>query len=332
MRNSKNYFLFLFVLFFLLISFELILRVSNYREIIYSNRLSFDLINSKKYVLSNNSEVIYELQPNFHESVESINSFGIRDKEYPFEKPNNTTRIILIGDSVLFGPYVKDEERFSEILEKKLNDVSRNTEVMNFGVGGYDINQEFGVFKRALNFEPDIIIIHTYTNDAARKIITRNKEIYELFEEYYFFYDSPFTEFLLRNSYVFRFFSHKSTLLLNLTNFIVYSPNFEMYKYKLMKMKEFSKEKNIPFFVVFHPYLEDNLTETMLNTEREYIRIFKDLNLTYLELRNNYSGHNFSNLRIRDTDLAHLNRQGHKVTADALYDFLLSQAKCEEFS
>lgn len=69
-----------------------------------------------------NQELLYELKPNFEVFVENIsyttNTFGGRGRNFSFDKQDNA-RICVVGDSVMFGMFLKNEETFSSILEKK---------------------------------------------------------------------------------------------------------------------------------------------------------------------------------------------------------------------
>ncbi|MCX8064863.1 MAG: hypothetical protein N3G21_06785, partial [Candidatus Hydrogenedentes bacterium] len=102
--------------------------------------------NSIVHIRSNNPKLMYELRPNAEVShIIKINSHGFRDYEFTKEKPPNTFRIIVVGDSVTFGWRQRLEDTYPKILEKKLNEVFSSRikiEVLNFGVGGYNAEQE----------------------------------------------------------------------------------------------------------------------------------------------------------------------------------------------
>src|SRR5262245_29159034 len=48
------------------------------------------------------------------------NALGLRDYEFAEEKPPGTYRIVVVGDSVTFGPGVGLDETFAKRLERKL--------------------------------------------------------------------------------------------------------------------------------------------------------------------------------------------------------------------
>jgi lysophospholipase L1-like esterase len=114
-----------------------------------------------------------------------INSYGFRDYEYSFEKPENVIRIACIGDSNTFGFGVELEESWPKILEKELNKNNKNKnikyEVLNFGVPGYGLEQYIeNIKEKAINYNPDIIIIGLSSDDflTAQDSVTINKKVY----------------------------------------------------------------------------------------------------------------------------------------------------------
>lgn len=143
------------------------------------------------FIPSNNTILIAELKPNFTQLFDgyvvrlqrvvrvTINSDGFRDKEYSIEKPNNTVRIIVLGDSVAFGWGVNDNETFSEVLERLLNGNSKvKYEVLNLAFPGYNTEQEVERLRvKGLKYEPDIVIIAYHRNDIFNN--TQFKELYE---------------------------------------------------------------------------------------------------------------------------------------------------------
>lgn len=115
----------------------------------------------------------------------TINSLGLRDREYSYDKPADTYRILVIGDSVTFGFGVRLEETYSKRLEKMLNDKygaqGRRYEVISAGVGNYNTTQELAFLKlEGYKYKPDFVLLHYYINDAEptqkeeENFLTRN--------------------------------------------------------------------------------------------------------------------------------------------------------------
>ncbi|OGJ57005.1 hypothetical protein A2635_02930 [Candidatus Peribacteria bacterium RIFCSPHIGHO2_01_FULL_51_9] len=107
-----------------------------------------------------------ELQPNLDTYYLMVplktNSQGLRDKEYAIEKPPNTLRIAVIGDSFTFPDGVRIEDAYHSLLEKWFNEKSENLqyEFINFGVGGYDLPDYIATLQgKALAYHPDLILL-----------------------------------------------------------------------------------------------------------------------------------------------------------------------------
>ena len=104
----------------------------------------------------------------------TINSDTLNDRfEYSIDKPEDTFRIISLGDSWAYGQFVHTENNFSEVLEDLLNDelecgVYKKFEVINLGVPSYDIKYSVERFKRrGAKYDPDLVIWLLIENDFS---------------------------------------------------------------------------------------------------------------------------------------------------------------------
>jgi len=100
----------------------------------------------------------------------SINSEGLRDREFSFDKPTDVYRIMMLGDSTTFGWGVKQEDTAAKFLERKLNaDLPtgyNRAEVMNTGVGNYDTVQEVTYYETiGWKYHPDLVVLVFFIND-----------------------------------------------------------------------------------------------------------------------------------------------------------------------
>jgi hypothetical protein len=100
----------------------------------------------------------------------SIDSHGLRDREYSLEKPPGVYRIVMSGDSTTLGWGAPEEQTTAKILERRLNRTCASAqpcfEVLNAGVGNYGTVQEYThymTYDRA--FHPDLVILEYYIND-----------------------------------------------------------------------------------------------------------------------------------------------------------------------
>jgi lysophospholipase L1-like esterase len=97
----------------------------------------------------------------------STNSMGFRDVEYSIDKPENTKRILMLGDSHTLGWGVAFDDLFSKVLERRLNRTGNTHEVINLGTGNYNSTMEVELFKwKGLALRPDMVILMYFINDT----------------------------------------------------------------------------------------------------------------------------------------------------------------------
>lgn len=96
----------------------------------------------------------------------NINSSGMRGlMDYSINKPVDMTRVMVLGDSFVFGFGVKDEETFSACLEQS----DSNLEVLNLGVAGYGLDQILLLYREmGRKYKPDLVIIGIFPEQFWR--------------------------------------------------------------------------------------------------------------------------------------------------------------------
>ena len=106
----------------------------------------------------------------------SINRFGMRDREtITLHKPVQTTRIALVGSSVVMGYGVNDDESFGLLLEAKLNagqvQSAKRYEILNFGIGkGGALSRLVRIDRKVFAFEPDAIYYFAHQDEMLGPI------------------------------------------------------------------------------------------------------------------------------------------------------------------
>jgi lysophospholipase L1-like esterase len=102
----------------------------------------------------------------------TINSKGLRDREYAYEKPDGTRRILVLGDSFTWGYGVENDAIFTEVLERRFAKEDQPWEVINSGVSGWGTDQEYLWFRReGIKYRPDLVIVAFYIlNDPYNNI------------------------------------------------------------------------------------------------------------------------------------------------------------------
>lgn len=86
-----------------------------------------------------------------------VNSLGFRDREVDVKKPDGVRRVLVLGDSFVFGVGLKNEERFSDMLQRMLPD---DVQVINCGVPGWGTDQEMLFYETSLRrLKPDLVLL-----------------------------------------------------------------------------------------------------------------------------------------------------------------------------
>ena len=129
-------------------------------------------------------QIIFDLRPNlnlrFQRAQVRTNSCGLRGPEISVQKPPNTFRIALLGDSFTFGWGVEEHQSFAAQMEEVLNrhfGSKKKVEVLNFGVPGYSTFQEVARFEElGLDFSPDAVVVFFIENDYGPPFFIRDME------------------------------------------------------------------------------------------------------------------------------------------------------------
>lgn len=145
------------------------------RRKILGTQVVVNPIKKENLIISPNSglEYFYEPKPNFVEKIDepfkatyTHNSDSFNERfEYSIEKPEDTFRIITLGDSFTFGKFVDTKDNWPELLEDMLNTKIfckniNNFEVINLGMSGYDIKYSVERFrKRGQKYNPDLVLL-----------------------------------------------------------------------------------------------------------------------------------------------------------------------------
>jgi lysophospholipase L1-like esterase len=113
---------------------------------------------------------IYELVPglevNFAGRHVVVNAEGFRGPSRPVSKPAGASRIVGLGDSVMFGWGVDEGEDYLSVLVARLNGRGAAWDVINTAVPGYNTVMEVETLKaRGLAYAPDVVVLGYCVND-----------------------------------------------------------------------------------------------------------------------------------------------------------------------
>jgi hypothetical protein len=95
------------------------------------------------------------------------NSSGLRRKRQVDVRADTEPRILVLGDSFTFGPYVSNSETFTSVAERKLFErFSRPIEVLNAGVSGYHLTHQLALYEeRGHLSQSQVVVVQVLDND-----------------------------------------------------------------------------------------------------------------------------------------------------------------------
>jgi len=97
----------------------------------------------------------------------STDSLGYRGQDFPRSSPEGEFRILVVGDSFVFGDFVGDGETLPAQLERALaSRCNAPVRVVNAGLGGSTITEHREMIERGLVLEPDLIVLQFSENDV----------------------------------------------------------------------------------------------------------------------------------------------------------------------
>lgn len=103
----------------------------------------------------------------FGKLVCHTNGAGFRSRrDFSTDKVPGRFRIVGVGDSVMWGSGVNQEDSFLGMLQRLLAEELPDLEVINAGVVGYSTYQERLLFEeRVVSYAPDLVLVNFCSND-----------------------------------------------------------------------------------------------------------------------------------------------------------------------
>ena len=287
-------------------------------------------IEMRRYFASmqNNDIYAYIHTPGYNDVLQcvevKINSHGFRGPEFDTKKATNITRILVLGDSVVFGWGVPQSDIFTLQLQHMLTNLRKNIEIIPLGVGSWNTRTEYEYFKvTGITFEPNILIQVIISNDIDPKR-TGHTDISKekLFkEEYSNSYEilSKFKRNIVNRSYCLSFLQYYLKRQLKINNQDKVNVSSSLWKdteLALDGIVELCQKRKI----VYVPFLYG--THKSIN-ENPIMKLYSD----YFE-KNDIKYIYMSDEKIFEREFTntivdrHPNSKGHHLLAERIYDFL----------
>jgi len=315
-KNILTYFL---VLIIMAVSFEFALRIYN------SNGRNYDIEMWKysKYLKRKSSNPLIGIEHIplkkriLQNTLISINSRGMRDREYALPKPKDAFRIVVLGSSITLGWGVPVEDTYLKLIEKQLEGKAGNkkVEIINTSVGNYNTVREVeAFFEKYTDLSPDMIIISFFINDpqlidVKDNFILKHSQLAVLLWSKY----QQITRTMkLKTDYL-----HYYKNLYKNDN-----PGWPKCLAELERLREYCKNKNIPVLMTITPEIH-NLKDYPFKEIHEIMKKqAAELNFKFLDfyaVLNNVEAKDIWAMR----GDPHPNKEGHKIMAEYLYKYLM---------
>lgn len=264
----------------------------------------------------------------WHKRHVVYNSYFFRDRDFDPIKKEGIVRIGVLGDSIAFGGGIENvDARFSNILEKKLKESTKNVEVYNLGKPGYDTEAEINEYERIKNLNFDIIIWQYFLNDVqplekstGTSIISKNSQKAKIIKwagDKSYFLD--FAYWRLSSRYQNTIRELKDADINQYKNEEVLT----RHKEQIADFIKSLKEENKQVLVIIFPFI--NLvgpSYPAIQVHSEMSNYFKDREVDVIDLLDDLKDKNPQNLVASKFD-AHPNEDVHKLAADKLFEKIM---------
>ncbi len=238
------------------------------------------------------------------------NSFGIRDKEYLYKKPQGTKRLALLGSSYQMGSGVDNDEVFEAIAEEKMNreltdSINKKFEIFNFAAGGYYLLQHIELINTTVfQYDMDAVAYFAHTDERGKVIkdfaLIIKKELPLKY---------PFLENIVKESGVKPYMS-----MLQIKEMLTpYSDTIMKWGY-IEIAKQCKKNNAIPVWV----FMETTTEFVDLKEFNELKEYAESLGFVTIDLRDTYGKLDRNEIRISELN-THPNVLGHRLIAEKFY-------------
>lgn len=329
-KISLNFLVFVILTsFFLLLIIEIILRafvinssqLSNYG---YNPEGLGDLLPGKNFIDMGVKRLPY---------LVITNSQGLRnEQEIDFSKDN--FRILTIGDSFTYCPYVNNQDTWQAVLEKKLLNKfpEKKIQVLNAGVAGYTITDELQYLQeKGIKIKPDLVILGIYSNDI-NDLNPEKREIYARQKQKKRSEGISFPLINIAKKTAFFNFLEKERILLttvkieqskNKKTEQISKSNMVEYISYLDKFISYIQKNNLKLLVILFPQIEQ--FENKSNFPKNDIKSYLDNKKTnYIDIYDDFVKEDYNSFYLVPYNF-HLSAAGSYFSADYISKFITSE-------
>jgi lysophospholipase L1-like esterase len=273
----------------------------------YSNELK-DMFSDQGYEFKHKLNSSFKLQ-----NVEiRTNNFGLRGSDIS-EKRDDKTRILFLGGSVTLGWGVSENQTTPFLLEKTLKASDLQVEVLNAGVGNYNVQRYTSLFfDELVTLKPDHIVLNFFIRDMEdlpkpnSNFLLRNSQIAVTL---WIAYQQLFNKFNSESQYKF----YKDIYSKKSKEFSILDASFE-------RFKEYGQSSGATITVAMIPEIKF-LDDYKLGFAHELLKTTASRHgFNFIDLFPSLETYSSKELFVMHND-PHPNRLGHKKMAKDIANF-----------
>ncbi|MFN8392334.1 MAG: hypothetical protein U0136_18720 [Bdellovibrionota bacterium] len=264
------------------------------------------------------------------------------DYVYPITKPANTFRVAAIGDSFTFPTHMQFDDVFPKRLERMLNlnavDPSApqalRAQVINFGRMGASSKSEIAILKRALDFNPDLVVLEITLNDPEPRNLHMERKKHPSKYSFGPMEITPETHPILYHwrslGFLVQRFHNNGTLQAVIDYYRdMYRPDgrWTLFTRSLLKMKKLADRHGVPLVAMVFPLFYTPMDEhyPFLDVHHQITNYLDSIHVTNFDLLPSFAGMNPERLIVLPGEDSHPNEIAHRIVAESLYTFLDKQ-------
>lgn len=255
------------------------------------------------------------------------NSKGFMDDDHAYENPEDSYRIVIIGDSVAQGQGIPREGAFGKLLEKRLNshDPDRPVESINLARSGYSTSQEIVILEaEGLRYQPDLILWSYVLNDPAHPVYDdANGRLGR-----YFYEPRWYTVHFIRKKLFRVRMRIAEAECRDEYHALLHCAHREQVARQIAQLGDISEASGTPLVFVIHPVFErgrDFASYSLMSVHEDLTSMARNAGLLVVDLWHAFKEMNPAKLHQKKGerfDPWHPNERGHQVISDYLYDAL----------
>ena len=258
-----------------------------------------------------------------------INNQGFRGPNFEVTKPDEKRRLMILGDSMVFGWGAPQNKIFPVQLQNLFDQSKIDIEVIPAGVGSWNTRTEYEYLKSlGLDLKPDIILLLITENDlephkncktdVSKELLfaNTNESSKSIFEKVwmaatYRFYTFGYIQYYIKIN------SERDKYL----KYTKDTPQWEDAKLALNGIITICREENISLIIFLYASEDYVSGSNVFRLYKEFLNLNK---IQFFTLPDTL----FSKIKYRNTIVdGHPNAQGHKIIANEIFKVITSKAE-----